>query len=653
MIKSIVRWPRHLKSLVILCADLVLLPLALWSAIALRLDNFHFRIVHPWWMFLLPSLIGIPIFVRMGLYRAVIRYLDDRAILTIIAAVTSSVLIFAGVLGMFALPNVPRGAILIYWVLASVYLVASRFLARALLRHVAPKIFLRRRVLIYGAGSAGRQLAVALRAGQEYQPVAFTDDDPRLHGLVVSGMRIHPRRDLTRLRDRLEFDLVLLAMPSASRGRRIQIVNELERLQVEVRSVPGIAELVCGNFAIADTREVGVDELLGRDPVSPNQKLLEENIRGKNVLVTGAGGSIGSELCRQIVLQRPNKLILYEHSEFALYSIEQELSMTIKSANLATSLVPVLGSVQNGLRLADIMTRNSVHTVYHAAAYKHVPMVEYNITEGVLNNTFGTRSTAMAAISAGVATFVLISTDKAVRPTNIMGATKRMAELVLQGYAQDRSVKTRFSMVRFGNVLGSSGSVVPLFRKQIEQGGPITVTHPDITRYFMTIPEAAQLVIQAGAMGRTGEVFVLDMGEPVKIYDLARRIVHLSGLSIRDVDDPHGDIEIRFTGLRPGEKLYEELLIGDDVLGTTHPRIMKANESSIPQEELERHLARLQHACVDNDHQVIMEILLRCVSGFAPESEIRDHLYDPSCVDELSASPSVMQAGLDGPDVRH
>jgi Predicted nucleoside-diphosphate sugar epimerases len=326
--------------------------------------------------------------------------------------------------------------------------------------------------------------------------------------------------------------------------------------------------------------------------------------------------------------------------------------MTIKSANLATMLVPVLGSVQNGLRLADIMTRSSVHTVYHAAAYKHVPMVEYNITEGVLNNTFGTRATAMAAISAGVATFVLISTDKAVRPTNIMGATKRMAELVLQGYAQDRSVKTRFSMVRFGNVLGSSGSVVPLFRKQIEHGGPVTVTHPEITRYFMTIPEAAQLVIQAGAMGRTGEVFVLDMGEPVKVYDLARRMVHLSGLSIRDVDDPHGDIEIRFTGLRPGEKLYEELLIGDDVLGTTHPRIMKANESSIPQEELEPQLARLQHACVGNDHQVIMEILLKCVSGFAPGSEIRDHLYDPSCTGEPSDIPMGHSERDVVPDVR-
>jgi len=319
--------------------------------------------------------------------------------------------------------------------------------------------------------------------------------------------------------------------------------------------------------------------------------------------------------------------------------------MTIRSANLETSLIPVLGSVQNGLRLTDIMTRNGAQTVYHAAAYKHVPMVEYNMTEGVLNNTFGTRATAMAAISSGVSTFVLISTDKAVRPTNIMGATKRMAELVLQGFAQDRSIKTRFSMVRFGNVLGSSGSVVPLFRRQIERGGPITVTHADITRYFMTIPEAAQLVIQAGAMGRSGEVFVLDMGEPVKIYDLARRMVHLSGLSIRDVDDPDGDIEIRFSGLRPGEKLYEELLIGDDVLGTTHPRIMKANESSIPQEEFERQLERLQRACVENDHQVIVDILCKCVSGFTPESEIRDHLYQPSCGEEPAVRATVTQLG--------
>ena len=627
MIKNIVRLPRHVKSLVILCADFFLLPLALWSAIALRLDSVHFPAMNPWWMYFLPSVIGVPIFVRMGLYRAVIRYIEDRAILTIAAAVTASVLIFAGVLHIFALPNVPRGAMLIYWVVAVVYICMSRFLARALLRHTVPRLLSRKRVLIYGAGSAGRQLAVALHAGLEYEPIAFIDDDPRLRNLVVSGMRIYPNHELAHLRARLGIDLVLLALPSISRSRRIEIVNELERLQIEVRSVPGIADLVCGDVAIADMREVGVDELLGRDAVPPNQTWLEKNVRGKNVLVTGAGGSIGSELCRQALLQHPRKLVLYEHSEFALYSIEQELLQVIKKAGSRIELVSVLGSVQNGGRLTEIMTHHGIETVYHAAAYKHVPIVEYNITEGVLNNTFGTRSAALAAISAQVETFVLISTDKAVRPTNVMGASKRMAELVLQGYAQDSAIATRFSMVRFGNVLGSSGSVVPLFRKQIERGGPVTVTHPDITRYFMTIPEAAQLVIQAGAIGQTGEVFVLDMGEPVKIYDLARRMVHLSGFAVRDVDDPNGDIEIRFTGLRPGEKLYEELLIGDDVSGTPHPRIMKANEMSLPQAELERQLARLQKACTENDHATIVEILQACVSGFVPENKIRDHLY--------------------------
>lgn len=632
MIKGIVRLPRHVKSLVILCADFFLLPLALWSAIALRLDTVHFPSSHPLWMYFLPSVIGVPIFVRLGLYRAVIRYIEDRAILTIAGAVTISVLVFAGVLHIFALPNVPRGAMLIYWVVAVAYICMSRFFARALLRHTVPRFLTRKRVLIYGAGSAGRQLAVALHAGIEYEAVAFVDDDPRLRNLVVSGMRIYPKQELAYLKDRLAIDIVLLALPSISRSRRIEIVNELERLQIEVRSVPGIADLVCGDVTIADMREVGVDELLGRDPVPPNQALLEKNIHDKNVLVTGAGGSIGSELCRQALKQRPRKLVLYEHSEFALYSIEQELQQAIKLAGHQTTLVPVLGSVQNGDRLTEIMAHNGIQTVYHAAAYKHVPIVEYNITEGVLNNTFGTRSAALAAISAKVETFVLISTDKAVRPTNIMGASKRMAELVLQGYAQDRNVDTRFSMVRFGNVLGSSGSVVPLFRKQIERGGPVTVTHPDITRYFMTIPEAAQLVIQAGAIGQTGEVFVLDMGEPVKIYDLARRMIHLSGFAVRDVDDPEGDIEIRFTGLRPGEKLYEELLIGDDVSGTPHSRIMKANEAYLSQAELERQLSALYKACVENDHATIVGILRACVSGFVPENQIRDHLYglDPA-----------------------
>lgn len=628
MLDTIARLPRHLKSLVILCADIILLPLALWSAIAVRLDSFTLATTHPWWMYFLPSLIGIPIFVRLGLYRAVIRYIEDRAILTIAIAVTLSVLIFTAVVAIFGLPNVPRGAILVYWVLAIVYISGSRFLARAFLRKVAVRRPERSPVIIYGAGSAGRQLAVALRMGLEYAPMAFVDDDPVLQGLTISGVRVYPPHDLPRLRDRLNVAIVLLALPSVTRSRRLEIINELEHLAVEVRSVPGIADLVCGDVELSDVREVSVDDLLGRDVVPPNRTLLTRNIAGKSVLVTGAGGSIGSELCRQIILQGPSRLVLYELSEYALYLIEHELNASIRQSGLQICVMPVLGSVQNEVRLLDIMRHYGVQTVYHAAAYKHVPIVEFNVTEGLLNNAFGTRAAANAAIAAGVETFVLISTDKAVRPTNVMGASKRMAELVLQGFAQDPSVRTRFSMVRFGNVLGSSGSVVPLFRKQILQGGPVTVTHPDINRYFMTIPEAAQLVIQAGAMGDTGQVFVLDMGQPVKIYDLARRMIHLSGFSVRDDENPRGDIEIRFTGLRPGEKLYEELLIGDDVSGTDHPRVMMANESYLTREVLDDYLARLYQACTDNDHDAIIGILRQCVSGFTPENRIRDHLYN-------------------------
>lgn len=628
MLITIARLPRYIKSLVILCADIILLPLALWSAIGVRLDNFSLAITHPWWIYFLPSLIGIPIFVRMGLYRSVIRYIEDRAILTIVLAVTLSVLIFTAVLAVFNLPNVPRGAILLYWVLAIVYIVGSRYFARALLRKMVLPSPGRSAVIIYGAGSAGRQLAVALRTGLEYQPVAFVDDDPVVQGLTISGLRVYPPHDLPRLRDRLNVELVLLALPSVTRARRIEIINELESLAIEVRSLPGIAELVCGDVEFADVREVSVDDLLGRDVVPPNKTLLTSNISGKCVMVTGAGGSIGSELCRQIVRQGPSCLVLYEMSEYALYMIEQELNGLVRQVGLEISVLPVLGSVQNERRLQDIMQRYGVQTVYHAAAYKHVPIVEFNVTEGLLNNAFGTRAAAYAAIAAGVETFVLISTDKAVRPTNVMGASKRMAELVLQGLAQDPTVTTRFSMVRFGNVLGSSGSVVPLFRKQILSGGPVTVTHPDINRYFMTIPEAAQLVIQAGAMGDSGQVFVLDMGQPVKIHDLARRMIHLSGFTVRDDDNPRGDVEIRFTGLRPGEKLYEELLIGEDVSGTDHPRVMMANELFLPREVLDEKLAQLFNACIENDHDAIILILQQCVSGFAPENRIRDHLYD-------------------------
>lgn len=628
MIRYVANQPRLVKSLIMLIADIILLPLSLWTAIGLRIDVWTFPQTPAWWVYLLPPLVTIPIFIRLGMYRAVVRYMEDRVLLMITAAITLAVMIFVGLLNLLGQPQVPRGAVLIYSMIAVIYVGASRFLARAVLGHLLQlRSPLRRPVAIYGAGSAGRQLAVALRAGVEYQPVAFVDDSSAVQGLQILGLKVYSHEQLARVVLRRRVQVVLLALPSVTRARRIEIIRQLEPLRVEVRVVPGMSDVVGGDVQTLETREVEVDELLGRDVVPPNQVLLDANIKDKCVMVTGAGGSIGSELCRQITQQRPRTLLLYEQSEFGLYSIEQELLHLIARQHLSIELIPVLGSVQNETRLRDIMSRYAVQTVYHAAAYKHVPIVEFNMTEGIRNNTFGTQATAIAAIDANVETFVLISTDKAVRPTNLMGASKRFAELVLQSYAHDPAVKTRFCMVRFGNVLGSSGSVVPLFRRQIAAGGPVTVTHPDIIRYFMTIPEAAQLVIQAGAIGATGEVFVLDMGEPVRIVDLARRMIHLSGFSVRDEDDPDGDIEIRFAGLRPGEKLYEELLIGDDVAGTSHPKILMANEHYIERKQLEPHLETLVVACDRNDHDAIIRVMQACVSGFKPEAEIRDHLY--------------------------
>lgn len=644
--RRITQWPRSTKSAVVLSADAILLPLSFWTAIGLRLDVWSLPQIHAWWVYLLPPATAIPIFIRLGLYRAVVRYMEGRAMLTIGLGVTISVWLLAGLLSLLSQPPVPRGALLIYWLIAILYIGCSRFLARAALRRLLQEdIFPRRGVIIYGAGSAGCQLAGALRTGREYRPVAFVDDNRELQGLVMMGLHVYSPKELPRVISRFNVRQVLLALPSASRSRRLEIINGLESLRVEVRAIPGMANLVNGEVDVADIREIDIDELLGRETVPPSEQLLSANIRGKSVMVSGAGGSIGSELCRQILLQKPKSLILYEISEFALYSIEQELSQMARRHRLDVPILPALGSVRDGERVREVMTRYQVQTVYHAAAYKHVPLVELNVVEGVLNNTFGTWETAKAAIASGVETFVLISTDKAVRPTNVMGASKRFAELVLQGLAHSKTSCTRFCMVRFGNVLGSSGSVVPLFRRQIDVGGPVTVTHPDIIRYFMTIPEAAQLVISAGALGGNGEVFVLDMGQPVKIVDLARRMVHLSGFSVRDAQNPDGDIEISFSGLRPGEKLYEELLIGGDVLSTVHPKIMMANEHLLPLPELEAALGRLRSACERGDHQTILNVLRQCVSGFRPDSEIRDLLFTtPSAATAAATATELRQA---------
>lgn len=629
LLKKIFEMSRQKKILLMLILDFFLLPFSLWSAVGLRTDHWALHTQYPIGIYFLASLVAIPVFIKMGLYRSVVRYMEDRAILAIIVAVTISIVIFGSLIFFLGLSNVPRGALLIYWLLAIVYIVCSRFFARAAFR-MLPQITgrgRRNKVIVYGAGSAGRQLVVALRAGPDCDPVIFVDDDPTKVGLNIGGIAVHDARELPALVHRFGVEQILLAIPSLPHSRRIELINRLEPLAVQLRVVPGMAELISGEVRLHDVREVDIDELLGREVVEPNTMLLMKNIAHRNVMVTGAGGSIGSELCRQIIKNQPARLVLYEQSEFALYSLEYELQQIIAAKQLPIELIPVLGSVQNGERAFGIMFRYGVQTIYHAAAYKHVPIVEFNMTEGVLNNTLGTQVTAAAAIRANVETFVLISTDKAVRPTNMMGASKRMAELCLQAFAQDPVVRTRFSIVRFGNVLGSSGSVVPLFKRQIASGGPVTVTHPDITRYFMTIPEAAQLVIQAGTMGGSGEVFVLDMGAPVKIVDLARRMIHLSGFEVRDELSPEGDIGIEFSGLRPGEKLYEELLIGDAVEGTSHPLIMKADESSLKPAVLDEKMRTLVAACLSNDCETLQAIFLECVSGFRPDCEIKDHLH--------------------------
>lgn len=593
MLEKLLSFSRHHKMALLMLLDALLLPLAMWSAVVLRLGGNWDPKLDPYlWIFAVPPLWVLPIFIKLGLYRAVLKFLDDRIVYTVFVGVSLSVLVLMAVILMAGIGPFPRTAIIIFWVFAMAYIGGSRFLLRGLVRRIDALDAPRRPVIIYGAGRAGLQLMVALQEGREYRPMAFVDDNPQLWGRTFRGLMVHDPKTIAELVDDTDAGLILLAMPSASRGRHRQILEQLETLHVPIKRLPGMADLVSGEVRVDELREVEIDDLLGRDPVPPRGELLAANIRGQVVMVTGAGGSIGSELCRQIVKQQPARIVLFELTEFALYSIDQELARLAP----AVERVPVLGTVTDLARLTSVMQAFAVETVYHAAAYKHVPMVEHNPIAGIVNNAFGTDSCAQAAEAAGVATFVLISTDKAVRPTNVMGATKRLAELALQA-RHARGSATRFVMVRFGNVLGSSGSVVPLFKRQIAAGGPVTLTHPDITRYFMTIPEAAQLVIQAGAMGQGGDVFVLDMGEPVKIIDLARRMVHLSGLEVRDEQHPHGDIEIRCTGLRPGEKLYEELLIGDGVLATEHPRIMRAQEYHLPAAELDGHLAALGAAC--------------------------------------------------------
>jgi FlaA1/EpsC-like NDP-sugar epimerase len=624
LIQSVLKLPRTYKRAISLLIDSVFLFLAFWFALFMRLESFSPLFKQDYWLVfscVLPF--SLLVFVKLGLYRAVLRYMNMQAIWAIgLGSVFSAVLIIG--FSYFFTANIPRTVPFIFMSLCLILIGGSRVGVRAVISH--PRWHKKNSVLIYGAGSAGRQLSTALSQGPEYHAVAFVDDDVALQKSVIQGIHVYAPEAIPSLIKSKSIEKILLAMPSASRSRRKEVLSKIDSLGIQVLTIPGMADVVDGKADLEEFKDVGVEDLLGRDPVEPKPELMNANIAGKIVMVTGAGGSIGSELCRQIIRLKPAKLVLFESSEFGLYTIDKELNEYKLTHGLIVEVLPIMGSVQRVNRIETVMKTFAVQTVYHAAAYKHVPLVEHNVVEGVRNNVFGTYHAARAAINANVETFVLISTDKAVRPTNIMGTTKRVAELVLQALSKTQDT-TRFCMVRFGNVLGSSGSVVPLFRKQIKGGGPVTLTHPDITRYFMTIPEASQLVIQAGAMGTGGDVFVLDMGEPVKIYDLACKIIHLSGFSVKSDNMPNGDIVIKCTGLRPGEKLYEELLIGDNVSGTIHERIMSAQEAMLDWHELEPLLKKLDNACHIFDHELIREILLKAPTGFNPTDGICDLVW--------------------------
>lgn len=618
----LLRLQRWQKRLLMIIFDLALLPAIVWASFALRLGTWDPPLNDGKWMLILAPLITIPIFIRLGLYHAVIRFIGgQQAVMAVLKGITLSTLILATIAILATWKGIPRSIFPIYWGTAFLFIGGSRYFVRLLYarqfyRYQKKQII--KHVLIYGAGESGIQLANALSRSQDYRAVAYLDDNPTLKKAIIQGLQVYHPNSINKLIENFAIEQVFLAMPSISKARKSEILKALEPFPVHVLTVPSISELISGEYQIDELREISIDELLGRDPVSPDQELLSICIQERAVLVTGAGGSIGSELCRQILRQKPKRLVLFEASEYALYQIEQDLRQQVQREKLVINIediIPVLGSVQDQGRLREVFQEHQIDTVYHAAAYKHVPLVEHNPLQGILNNTFGTLQAALAAKLTGVRHFVLISTDKAVRPTNVMGASKRMAELVLQGIALEPS-KTIFSMVRFGNVLGSSGSVVPLFRSQIKQGGPITVTHPDIIRYFMTIPEAAQLVIQAGAMAKGGEVFLLDMGEPVKITDLAKRMIHLSGLSIRDETNPEGNIEIHFSGLRPGEKLYEELLIDSQADKTSHPKIYQAHEDCLDWTELTSILDQLETACEQRDTETVQDIIETIVHGY-------------------------------------
>jgi FlaA1/EpsC-like NDP-sugar epimerase len=622
---SLLALPRGAKRLVMVAADAFMLPLALWAALILKYDRTSFDMGTYGDLFFVATLSALVIFAVLGLYRAIIRFMGLHAMATVVAGVAVSVVALEAYDRLARREHVPLSVLAIYAALALVYLAGSRFIVRYLVYYNI-KGGAARPVAIYGAGEAGARLSQVLLGGPDFQPVAFIDDKRSLHGSRINGIKVYSRDALAQLIRDHDIERVLLAIPSSSMRRKQEILRVLEPLGIHVQVMPDLSDIISGLAHIDELRDVDVVDLLGRDAVPPDPRLFASCIRGKSVMVTGAGGSIGSELCRQIVRLSPRRLILFEMSELALYTIESELAEFAARENFGTEIIPLLGNAHHRHRVREVLSTYQVQTLYHAAAYKHVPIVEHNVVEGIHNNVISTWYTAEAARETGVETFVLISTDKAVNPANVMGATKRLAELVLQAL-QERTTTTRFCMVRFGNVLASSGSVVPLFKRQIREGGPVTVTHPDVIRYFMTIPEAAQLVIQAGAMAKGGDVFVLDMGRPVLIDDLARRMINLMGLTVRDAANPDGDIEITYTGLRTAEKLFEELLIGSNITGTDHPMIMRAMEHSLPWERMQQLLNELLIALASFDCRRSVGILCEAVAEYRQTHDIRDYVW--------------------------
>ncbi|CAM2066307.1 Polysaccharide biosynthesis protein [Sulfidibacter corallicola] len=620
MLTALNKLPRYMKKITILMVDFLILWVALWAAFAMRLDTWlpkYFFFYLDIWGFV--PFLTIPVLYYLGVYNAVIRYLSPHFLVPILRSACIAVLMFAGVAIMNHI-QIPRMIYIFYCANVAILMGGVRLLAKLYLPDVSYLECRKQKIALYGAGKAGTQVAHALQGSSEYRVVAFFDDNVEIQGWEILGIRVFPPHQLEEVVERFQIDELVLCIPSASRCRRREILESIDKIQdVKMKILPGIPNIVSGQVRVDDIREVEIEDLLGRDPVEPKIELLREGITDRTVLVSGAGGSIGSELCRQILDQHPAQLVLLEANEYGLYSIEKELRARMSPGD-EVNIVSVLGSIVDGKRCQRVMEAYGVQSIYHAAAYKHVPIVEQNLSEGIRNNIFGTLEFALAAEAAKVERFTLISTDKAVRPSSAMGATKRFAELILQGLNR-RGSTTEFSMVRFGNVLGSSGSVIPLFRRQIRTGGPVTVTHPEMTRYFMTIPEAAQLVLQASAMASGGDVFVLDMGEPVKIMDLARKMIHFSGLSIRDEETGEGDIQILFSGVRPGEKLYEELLIGKSALPTEHPRISRAEEECLEWKRLEGYLKELRYALESCDAKAARAALMRSIPSYSPSQD--------------------------------